>query len=505
MLFPESDPRFAVYRFTGKAAERPSADRVPAGALYEASDTGAVHYRGDRARWRRVDLGPGDAQMLGPTRALALGLPLTVNVYGDSTGNDAIDWPRRMVTMNGGLASRNPAHSFRHLLWSDAAQGYTAMEQQQIGAAGHGYIANNDAAGDAFTTPRIAAYNTTDVHVEVLVYLDAITSSHEQNIAAMFGSAGQRGWRLYLSAAGGLSADWSTDGTALSTAHTVTSGVHGLQAGAWHWLKWTLDVDNGAGGYVSTISKATAYGSWTQIGQVTGGSTTSVFATTNPLGFGCRGDGTGPGTSNRVDGRLGALLLRSSIDGPIIAGVTLGQMPDNSTTITGLRGETWTTNTAGVAAIRTKGGSPEVLTFNGSHPGSVLSYADDNTRFPKMTPVASDLTIVNYGHNESTEGPSWATAIDTFLGRVRTTSPMSAVMLSIQNPQRTSATNPYRHARRCQALRNYAAIKGLASVDAWQAFTDVVTWPVDLMTDDVHPNATGYDLWAALAAERFAV
>lgn len=59
MFFPESDPRYAVYRFTGKAAERPAADRVPAGAFFEAEDTGALYYRGDRAEWRRIDLSGG--------------------------------------------------------------------------------------------------------------------------------------------------------------------------------------------------------------------------------------------------------------------------------------------------------------------------------------------------------------------------------------------------------------------------------------------------------------
>lgn len=463
------------------------------------------NYEGNVLPVNRTDNG----QLAGFGRAVRYGFPYRINVYGDSTGNDSTDWPRRMVTMSGGLGSLWPAVNFTHLAWDDTAQGYVTYSQQQVGSAGVPYLTVTGSTVQAVTTPHTSAMNVTDLEFECLVYVNDWTESGEHVIAACFGSAGNRVFRVYVSS-GTLFSEWSTDGTTQVSHNMGTSVALGLSAG-WYWLKYTLDVNNGASGYTSTLAyrAGTTYGSYTTLATTTGGATTSLYASgTAPLCFGCRAASTSS-ISAGLTGRLAVFMLKSGIGGSIISGWSAGLVVSGASDSVGIMAETWTQRSSigGTQTALTKTGGSEVLTLNGSVAGSVTSYADDNTRFPKMTPGPSDLAVYNYGHNESTNETTFAAAAATFLSRVRTTSPNTAIMVSIQNPQLTGATNPGLHARRCQGLRQLAAIQRYAYVDAYKTFVDYGDYATDLMTgggDYVHPNATGYDTWAMAAVRSFA-
>lgn len=455
-----------------------------------------------------------NAQLAGFGRAVRYGFPYRINVYGDSTGNDSTDWPRRMVTMAGGLGSLYPEVNFTHLAWSDAAQGYTSFEQQQIGSAGVPYVTlDGFAQTDCITTPHAAAMNTTDIELEFGYRPVTVTADgNEHVICSRFNAGGTRAFRLYISSTATFVFEWSVDGTALTSYNMGSISSLGFAAGVWRNWKLTFDADNGSGGYTITLYRQTttgaAYtGSYTSAATTTGGSTTSVFAGTIPFLIGARGSESAP--INSLEGDVSFLAYKSGIGGSIVLGFSAGRLVSGETSCVGWTGETWTlrSGAGGTATAHTKTGGVEVLTLNGSVAGQTISYADDDTRFPKMTPSPSDLAIVNFGHNETTTETTWPAAMATFLSRARTTSPNTAIMLSIQNPQLTGATNPQLHARRCQGLRQLAAIQRYAYVDAYKTFVDYGDYATDLMVgggDYVHPNTSGYDVWAMAAVRSFA-
>jgi hypothetical protein len=89
---------------------------------------------------------------------------------------------------------------------------------------------------------------------------------------------GNRGAVFTLQATGALRLTWSADGTNTLNA---TSPVLTAAAGSALWVRVTLDVDNGTGGYDAKFFTSDDGVTWAQFGStITGGSTTSIFAST---------------------------------------------------------------------------------------------------------------------------------------------------------------------------------------------------------------------------------
>jgi hypothetical protein len=129
---------------------------------------------------------------------------------------------------------------------------------------------------------------TGDIDVRVKVAADDWTPAAVSNFIAKWQVTGnQRSWRFSLNTNGGLFAEWSADGTNVLS-HFL--GGLGLVDGSTKWVRWTLDVDNGASGNDSKFFTSDDGITWTQVGttQTTAG-VTSIYNSTAALEIGAVG------------------------------------------------------------------------------------------------------------------------------------------------------------------------------------------------------------------------
>jgi len=160
------------------------------------------------------------------------------------------------------------------------------------------------------------------------------------------GSAGNRGVGAWVDPTTGLMTfRWSANGTALIT-KVSTAGLSG-GAGTIVWLRYTLDVDNGAAGntvtfYTSTddVEDSADVSTWTQLGDpvVTAG-TTSIFNSTATVTSGY-GGGIG------FDGLIHRLQVYNGINGTLAVDFNpTDAASDSAATLTSsATGEVWTRN-----------------------------------------------------------------------------------------------------------------------------------------------------------------
>lgn len=112
---------------------------------------------------------------------------------------------------------------------------------------------------------------------------------------------------------GTIRVSWG-DGTTLQTVYsTVATGV---TDGTPKWVRATIDVDNGAGGYDVKFYLSDDGVSWTQLGAtVTGGSTTSLYSSfIQALDVGA----TVSGASRRFTGTIHRVIVKDGIDGTTV-------------------------------------------------------------------------------------------------------------------------------------------------------------------------------------------
>jgi len=143
-----------------------------------------------------------------------------------------------------------------------------------------------------FTGSQALSYSginaSADLDVRVQLSLTDWTPATEQSFIAKYQNTGnQRSWAFDVTTAGDLhvylSADGSTNVQATSTAAT------GFTDGTTHWVRFTLDANNGAGGYTVKFYTSSDGYSWTQLGtSVTGGSPISIFPSTALYQLGSR-------------------------------------------------------------------------------------------------------------------------------------------------------------------------------------------------------------------------
>ena len=127
-----------------------------------------------------------------------------------------------------------------------------------------------------------------DIDVRVKVAMDDWTPAAVSTLAAKWQVSGnQRSWRFNLNTNGGLFAQWSENGTN-ELSHFI--GSIGITDGAVKWVRWTLDVDNGASGNDSKFFTSDDGTNWTQVSttQTTAG-VTSIYNSTASLEIGAIG------------------------------------------------------------------------------------------------------------------------------------------------------------------------------------------------------------------------
>lgn len=157
------------------------------------------------------------------------------------------------------------------------------------------YLRLEGASGDYASAADSAATSITgDIDVRVRVALDDWIPSANNVLICKDENAPLRSYRLTVAATSGrLFFYWSTDGTAL--VNQSTAAGPGFTDGTTHWVRVTLDVDNGSSQHVVTFYSADgslenpAPGDWSQLEQDTVAGTTSIADTDAAVMVGANG------------------------------------------------------------------------------------------------------------------------------------------------------------------------------------------------------------------------
>ena len=173
---------------------------------------------------------------------------------------------------------------------------YNGSTTEQLFAATNGGIIHNVTNGGemintaaefsadpgVITTPYSAALNITgDIDITAYVMPDLWINGAQHIVNRA--NAGDVSFRFFITTSGALVFNWSDDG--VNYTHTATS-IDNLSApalppfsdGEAGWVRVTLDVNNGAGGYTVTFYTSTDGDLWSQLGiKISSTPTTSIF------------------------------------------------------------------------------------------------------------------------------------------------------------------------------------------------------------------------------------
>ena len=213
--------------------------------------------------------------------------------------------------------------------------------------AAEAYLELDGSAGGYVSTPDHASLDITgDIDVRVEFDADITLSTVQQALIGKWGNvAADRSWMLRIY--NGLIFFHWLDATA-----TPLSAFRTVQSYGGRALRFTLDVDNGAGGVTVRFYQADSIdGPWTATGDdlVFPGVTTSIQATNSDLRIGPSDSTTAPPRVPFI-GSGTRFQVRSGIDGTLVADADFRPLADGAAGFTDSTGRVWTVN--GTAKVR---------------------------------------------------------------------------------------------------------------------------------------------------------
>ena len=311
-----------------------------------------------------------------PTRGQDGSLTIAVNAQGNAFG---LEW--------GDLLTAGKRTD-------TAATNGTAAE---FGYDGEDFVFLPGTAGNYVSTPDAASLDIVgDIDIRARIAPDDWTPASESFIIAKYTTTGnQRSYALTLSATGALMLRWSANGTAVlfETSSTVT----GFTNGTTHWVRATLDVDNGAADAAVNFYTSEDGVTWTALGvpQLVG-ATTSIFASPAVLEIG----GRDAGTAELLAGKFFRGQVLSGIGGTAVASPIAAA---SSGTVTDATPLTWTLNGTAYVSSHTVHGAQaylQVFSFAGTDATVKLQHSHDNG----STDAFADIT--GGGFTQITAGPT---------------------------------------------------------------------------------------------------
>jgi hypothetical protein len=437
-------------------------------------------------------------------QALEDGRTAAIQTGSDSTGNAPGEWVYMLTQW---IAIRHPTAHVKYRVANQAiheAGGYAAdfpagWEVIQAGTNGerHAYF------GTYSTTPNRRTFYlpadsftaiTGDIDVRVRCALANWNPGATQTLVSRYGSAnGQRSFQLSVDSVGRLRFQWSADGTANPSVTVNTVAALGFAADAERWVRATLDVDNGAGGYTCTLYTSTDGATWTQVQQVvTNAGTTSIFNS----GYAYEMGGSALTGALVRGGKFYEVQIRDGINGKIA----------NPQPLEAWRPRDVSAPTYVAGDFR---GSPTLYVTNGAVGGADTAFLRDN-HFDILThPYQSvpTLVFVSCSHNDGDlNGKPFLDGRDSWQTKIDARLPGSQTVWLTQNPRFIPAVdapvsctpvNNDGHAKRRVQLMAWAARKGVVCIDTYRAFLEDGR-PIDnqLVGDGIHPT-TGPDVSGA--------
>jgi hypothetical protein len=203
-----------------------------------------------------------------------------------------------------------------------------------FGYDGEDFLLLDGTSGNYASTPDAASLDIVgDIDLRVRVAMTDWTPAAESTLIAKYTATGdQRSYALAVTATGALILRWSEDGIAEKS--ETSSAVNTFTNGSTHWVRATLDVDNGAADATVTFYTSEDGSTWTALGAAQlNGSTTSIFASTAVLELGSQT----AGTVNLLTGKIFRAQVLSGIGGTAVASPIA-----STTSITDATPLTWT-------------------------------------------------------------------------------------------------------------------------------------------------------------------
>jgi len=463
-------------------------------------------------------------------------------IVSDSTGvqDSTTRWPFLVATAQATeLASKAKRLEFRQLRGTAEPTIFEYYKPILL-SAGAGPRGIQFSSG----TPRSRFISTNNViartgeDIEILIAFDPLNNSPAA-FAAIGGQPGagavaasspsSRGPYITQETSGNYRLNWNENGTG-------TAGSFADGAGRWaEWtaaqlgvvpgtpviVKFTLDADNGSGGWTAKAYPMT-YSSYFSSSSVsnpevqvwgtglapttTSVSPTAAVTTVNKsvanIEIGARGDVTSP-----FYGTVYKLQIHDGIDGPLIHSPNIDDFTRSTPTATSVMV-----------------GSSTLYVYNGAAAGKNFSWFAgtaapvDALRPSRIFIPGSALTTISTGHNEALLfGLDIKTAIETFITTTTLRSPCQALHMIKQNPELDLTSTPSAqyataklHGQRQAQMANVVAMKGGVVSDVYTAFETHPDWnPAGnrLMSSTdpaVHPSAPdGYTLEASIVAVDF--
>lgn len=237
------------------------------------------------------------------------------------------------------------------------------------------------ANGDMVTTPDDVSLNIVgDIDIRVRVAMDTWTPGSSQYLVGKTGSVDNSAYGFLMDQQDLLRITWSPDGTWENSRNFVANAVTGFADGSVHWVRATVDMDNGAGGCTGTFYTSENGIDWTQLGtSINASGVSSIFAGTLPLAIGAREGNSGVVA---MSGKMYAAEVRDGIGGAgtVVANpVFTTHTPGDPSFVDGA-GKTWTMNNN--AELEAQPGSGGVPTATWSNPSNnsriVLRPATDD-------------------------------------------------------------------------------------------------------------------------------
>ena len=244
------------------------------------------------------------------------------------------------------------------------------------------------AAAATASTPDHASLAVTDLDVRVRMSMDDWTpGGFGQFVVGQWpNSAGNNGWILSISATGEPVLAWTANGTTQLT--RTCSAPTGFADGSMHWLRVTLDVDNGAAGHTVVWYTSEDAVTWTQLGATsTTAGTTSIFNSTAALTL---------GDVLPLNGFVKQLEVRNGIGGTVVANPDFMAQRPGTTSFKDRTGKTWTVNGTAVISSDTTHTQDEFYGFvedGFRQVYSGLKIAECHLRLVDMLAVLNDSPL----------------------------------------------------------------------------------------------------------------
>lgn len=295
-------------------------------------------------------------------------------------------WSTRMGTAGYSISAANAIGQLTDLgaLGNNLTQSTTAKKPLLLPWAGTNFAYLPGVTGNYLSTPHAAAYNVTNLQIDVDAALDDWTTPSAYTTLASKWNATTSFIFFIEQTTGKLGLTWFNGVGNVSQTSSVAPTV---AARARMQVRATLQVDDGAGHYVLKFWTSTDLGAnWTQLGATrTGASTTTLATSTTAIEVGSRSGGA----TEKLAGLVYGFKLYSNIGGTVIADPQISIARTAATSLTGAAGETWTVNATGTQPAQIVGfpcalfnsGATQNLaaTFTFAQPCTLIALLRQNT------------------------------------------------------------------------------------------------------------------------------